>query len=70
MWSERFDDKVRAEGVSMTNYTCLWVGQETIIDATNDFKALNFKEILKEHLVENPDRHVETNNSLVVGTNS
>jgi hypothetical protein len=34
------------------------------IHAIKDFKALNFKEILKEHLVENPDRYVEPNNSI------
>jgi hypothetical protein len=64
MWSERFDDKIRAEGVSVSNYTCLRVEQGTIIHATKDFKALNFKEILKEHLVENPDRYVEPNNNI------
>ena len=64
MWSERFDDKVRAEGVSVSNYTCLRVEQGTIIHATKDFKALNFKEILKEHLVENPDRYIEPSNSI------
>ena len=63
MWSERFDDKVRAEGVSVNNYTCLRVEQGTIIHATKDFKILNFKEILKEHLVENPDRYIEPNNN-------
>ena len=58
LWSERFDDKVRAEGVSVDDYIALYVEQGTIIHATKDFKALNFKEILEKHLVENPERYV------------
>lgn len=59
MWKECFNDKVKAEGVSVTNYNTLKVEQGTIIQATKDFKALNFREILDEHLIENPDRHME-----------
>ena len=58
LWSERFEDKVRAEGVSIDEYIALSVEQGTVIHATKDFKALNFKEILQNHLVENPDRYV------------
>jgi hypothetical protein len=59
MWSERFNDKVKAEGVSVANYTSLRVEQGTIIHATRDFKALNFKEILEQHKVEQPDRFIQ-----------
>jgi hypothetical protein len=59
MWSERFNDKVRAEGVSVTDYVILQVERGTIIHATRDFKALNFKEILKQRLVENPDSYMQ-----------
>ena len=59
MWYERFNDKVRAEGVSVSDYTILHVERGTIIHATRDFKALNFKEILKQQLVEEPDRFIQ-----------
>jgi hypothetical protein len=59
LWSQRFEDKVRAEGVSTSEYTALSVEQGTIIHATKDFKALNFKEILQKNLVENPDRYIQ-----------
>lgn len=58
LWSQRFEDKVRAEGVSTAEYVDLAVEQGTIIHATKDFKALNFKEILQKHLVENPERYI------------
>ena len=64
MWSERFDDKAKAEGVSIADYSSLQVERGTIIHATKDFKALNFREILEQHLVENPDRYVEPSNSV------
>jgi hypothetical protein len=37
LWSERFDDKVRAEGVSVSDYASLSVERGTIIHATRDF---------------------------------
>jgi hypothetical protein len=58
LWSNRFNDKQRAEGISITNYTALRVEKGTVIHATKDFKALNFKEILEEHMVENPERFI------------
>ncbi len=61
MWSERFNDKVRAEGVSVSDYTSLHVERGTIIHATRDFKALNFKEILEQHMVEDPERFTQPN---------
>ena len=59
LWSERFDDKVRAEGVSVSDYASLRVERGAVIHATRDFKALNFREILEQHLVENPDRYIQ-----------
>jgi hypothetical protein len=59
LWSQRFEDKVRAEGVSTSEYVALSVEQGTIIHATKDFKALNFKEILQNNLVENPERYIQ-----------
>jgi hypothetical protein len=57
MWNEHFNDKVKAEGVSTNDYPTLLIGQGTIINATRDFKALNFKDILRQQKVENPDRY-------------
>lgn len=59
LWSERFNDKVRAEGVSVSDYASLSVERGTIIHATRDFKALSFKEILEQHMVEDLDRVVQ-----------
>ena len=61
LWQERFDDHERAEGVAVTDYSKLFVDQGTIIHATRDFKALNFKEILERHEIENVDRFVQPN---------
>jgi hypothetical protein len=58
LWSQRFDDKKLAEGVSVNDYSILHVERGTIIHATRNFKALSFKEILEQHLVENPDRYI------------
>jgi hypothetical protein len=59
LWAERFDDKVKAEGISVKNYEGLFVEQGTVIHATRDFKALNFRDVLDKNLVENPDRYVQ-----------
>jgi hypothetical protein len=56
LWRERVDDKVRAEGVATADYCDLFVEKGTIIHATRNFKALNFKEILEQHQITNPDR--------------
>lgn len=59
MWSERYNDTVKAEGVSVSDYTALHVERGTIIHATRDFKPLNFKEILDEQIIENSDRLIQ-----------
>ncbi len=61
LWNERFNDKVRAEGVSEKDYEILNVERGTVITATRDFKVLNFKEILEKHLIEQPDRFIQPN---------
>ena len=58
LWRERFDDKVRAEGIALNDYNQLFIDKGTIIHATRDFKALNFKEILEEHEVLNAERYI------------
>jgi hypothetical protein len=61
LWSNRYDDRVKGEGVSVKEYETLYVEQGTVIHATRDFKALNFKEILDKHLIDNPDRYIQPN---------
>lgn len=61
LWQERVDDKVRAEGIAITDYNSLFIDKGTVIHATRDFKALNFKEILEKYAIENTDRYVPPN---------
>jgi hypothetical protein len=49
LWKERFEDKVRAEGVANDDYFSLFVEKGTVIFATRNFKSLSFKGILEEH---------------------
>lgn len=58
LWSERFNDKVRAEGISISDYKALYIERGTIIHATRDFKALSFKEILQQNIAEDTERFV------------
>ena len=59
LWQERLDDRLRAEGVAVADYKPLFVDKGTVIHATRDFKALNFKEILERHQVENAERFIQ-----------
>jgi hypothetical protein len=59
LWSERFDDRVRAEGVSVNDYAILDIDKGTIIHATKDFKVLSLRQILEKHLVEDPERYIQ-----------
>ena len=58
LWLERMDDKIRAEGIAVQDYSSLFVDKGTVIHATRDFKALNFKEILEQHQIGNTDRFI------------
>jgi hypothetical protein len=58
LWTERLDDKVRAEGIAVKDYSSLFVDKGLVIHATRDCKPLNFKEILDQHKVVNPERYV------------
>jgi len=58
LWQERLDDRVRAEGVAVNDYDQLFVEKGTVIHATRDFKALNFRDILEEHQVMNAERYI------------
>ncbi len=56
LWTERYDDRVRAEGISSGEYASLFVNRGLVIFATRDFKALNLREILSKHEVGEVDR--------------
>jgi len=58
LWQERVDDKVRAEGIAIRDYSILYVDRGTIIHATRDYLALNFKDILQQHQIENAERYI------------
>jgi len=64
LWGERFNDKIRAEGISVADYEKLKVQKGTVIHATRDYKPLNFKDILDENKVENSDRHISPSNQV------
>jgi hypothetical protein len=44
---ERFDDKVRAEGVSVRDYPLLFIDRGFVIFATRDAKTSTFREIVE-----------------------
>ena len=58
LWQERIDDKVKAEGIAERDYSDLFVDRGTVIVATRDFKALDFREILRLHRFSDLDRVV------------
>jgi hypothetical protein len=64
LWRERFDDRVRAEGVAKDDYSELFVERGTVILATRNFKLLSFRDVLKAHGIVDvqkfvgPDRRV------------
>ena len=58
LWLERMDDKVRAEGVAIRDYSSLFVDKGLVIHATREFKPLNFKEILDQHKILNSEQYI------------
>jgi hypothetical protein len=58
LWTERRDDKTRAEGIATNDYNQLFIDRGTIIHATRDFKVLNLKDILKQHEIQNAERYI------------
>ncbi|MEM2914189.1 MAG: hypothetical protein QXH91_02125 [Candidatus Bathyarchaeia archaeon] len=47
LWMERFDDRVRGEGVAVRDYNLLFMDRGSIIFATRDAKAPSFSEIIE-----------------------
>ena len=50
LWRSKYEDEVRAEGVSSSEFERLFVNLGEIIYATRDFKPLSFSEILEKHV--------------------
>jgi hypothetical protein len=47
LWMERFDDRVRAEGVAVRDYPLLFMDKGFVIFATRDAKAPSFSEVVE-----------------------
>jgi hypothetical protein len=47
LWTERFDDRVRAEGVSVNEYPLLFMSRGHVIFASRDAKAPSFTQIVE-----------------------
>ena len=47
LWTERFDDKTRAEGVSVRDYAFVFMSQGDIIFASRDAKSASLSEIIE-----------------------
>jgi len=45
LWRERFDDRIRAEGVAVRDYPLLFMDRGFIIFASRDAKAPSFSEV-------------------------
>ena len=50
LWKYKQDDEVKAEGISVKDYSLLYVDRGEIIHATRDYKPLSFREILEKHV--------------------
>jgi hypothetical protein len=64
LWNESFSDKVKAENVSLANYPIIRIEEGTVIQASRDCKALDFKEILEQYKIDNPDKFIPPDNSV------
>jgi len=49
LWTERIDDKVRAEGIANRDYGLLFVEKGMVVFATRNFRMSNLQEILELH---------------------
>ncbi len=57
LWQERLADRIRAEEVAVSTYNQLFIDKGTVIHATRDYKALNFKDILEKNAILQPERY-------------
>jgi hypothetical protein len=58
LWLERVDDKVRAEGIAVKDYSSLFVDKGLVIHATRNCKPLNFKEILDQNKILHSEQYI------------
>ncbi len=58
LWRDRYDDRLRAEGISRSVYPSLFVEKGLVIFATRGFRPLNLREIMFHHGIGDPDRFV------------
>lgn len=47
LWRERFDDRVRAEGVAVRDYPLIFMDRGFVVFATRDAKAPSFSEVVE-----------------------
>ena len=58
LWTERVDDKVRAEGIASSDFSGLFVERGTVIFATRNFRLLSFRDVLERHGIVDAERRV------------
>jgi len=58
LWQERFDDRVRAEGIAKEDYSQVFVERGTVILATRNFKLMNFRDVLEAHGIVDVHKYV------------
>ena len=58
LWRERFDDRVRAEGIANNDYFEVFVERGTVILATRNFKLMNFRDVLEAHGIVDVHKYV------------
>lgn len=58
LWTERIDDRYRAEGIADKDYSGVFVERGTVILATRNFKLLNFRDVLERHGIVDVHRYV------------
>ena len=50
LWRSKYDDEVKAEGVTRREFVRLFVDEGEVIVATRDFKPLSFREVYERHV--------------------
>jgi hypothetical protein len=64
LWRNRFDDKVRAEGIAQKEYLNLFVERGTVIMATRDFRPLDFFDIVQQYLLFDTEKAIPPNSTI------
>jgi hypothetical protein len=64
LWRDHIEDQVRAEGIADKDYSKLFVERGLVIQATRDYKPLDFKEIVQKYMTENSYNSVSPSSSV------